>query len=74
LIAPDVQAYVAAAVRLSADRGALEALKARLGKALEISAAFDPVAFARRLEAAFEILHARAQAGLPPAGFDIDPV
>lgn len=74
LIAPDVAAYVAAAVRLSADRRSLKALKVRLDQALRTSPVFDPVAFARHLEAAFEALHARAQAGLAPAGFDIDPL
>ena len=74
LIAPDIPAYIAAAARLSADRPALQALKSRLDKALRTSPVFDPAAFARRLEAAFEALHARAQAGLPPAAFDIDPV
>jgi predicted O-linked N-acetylglucosamine transferase (SPINDLY family) len=74
LIAPDIAAYVAAAVRLAGDRPALEALKARLDKALRASAVFDPAAFASRLEAAFEAVHARAQAGLPPASFDTGPV
>jgi protein O-GlcNAc transferase len=74
LIAPDIAAYVAIAARLAANRPALEALKVRLDRALRISSAFDPAAFARHLEAAFETLHARAQAGLSPAGFDIDPV
>jgi predicted O-linked N-acetylglucosamine transferase (SPINDLY family) len=72
LIAPDATAYVAAAVRLAADRPALEALKGRLDKALRTSPVFDPAAFARHLEAVFQALHDRAQAGLPPAGFDID--
>jgi predicted O-linked N-acetylglucosamine transferase (SPINDLY family) len=72
LIAPDIAAYVAAAVRLAADRPALEALRARLDKTLRTSPVFDPIAFARHLEAAFKTLQARAQAGLPPAGFDID--
>jgi protein O-GlcNAc transferase len=74
LIAPDVEAYVAAAVRLAADRPALQTLKARLDKAMRTSIVFDPAACARALEATFEIAHARARAGLPPAAFDIDPV
>ena len=74
LIASNVETYVATAVRLVEDHPALDALKARLDRALGASPVFDPVAFARRLEAAFEAIHARAQAGLPPAGFDIDPV
>ena len=74
LIASDVRAYASTAVRLAEDRLALDTLKARLGKALRITPVFDPAAFANRLEAAFEVIHARVQAGLPPAGFDIDPV
>lgn len=74
LIAPDVQAYVAAAVRLASDRAALQALKTRLDKSLRTSSVFDPVAFARHLEAAFQALHTRARADLSPAGLDIDPV
>ena len=74
LIAPDVAAYVAAAVRLAGDRAALGTLKSKLDKALRASPVFDPAAFAGRLEAAFEAVHARAQAGLPPASLDIDPV
>jgi predicted O-linked N-acetylglucosamine transferase (SPINDLY family) len=74
LVADDVESYVAAAVRLAGDPSALEALKARLGRAVRSGPVFDPAVFARRLEAAFETLHARAQAGLPPAGFDIDAV
>ena len=74
LIAPDVTTYVAAAVRLAGDRPALDALKSRLDKALRTSPVFDPAAFADQLEAAFEAVHARARAGLPPASFDIDPV
>lgn len=71
--APDPGAYVAMAFRLGRYLGALEALKVRLGKGLRTSPVFDPAAFASRLEAAFEAIHARVQAGLPPAGFDIDP-
>jgi protein O-GlcNAc transferase len=74
LIAMDAPAYVAAAVGLATDGAALEALKAKLDKALQVSSVFDPTAFARTLEAAFETLQTRAQAGLPPASFDIDPV
>jgi predicted O-linked N-acetylglucosamine transferase (SPINDLY family) len=73
LIASDVAAYVATATRLASDRSALEMLKARLDEALRTSPVFDPARFAHHLEAAFEAVHARNQAGSPPAGFDIDP-
>jgi predicted O-linked N-acetylglucosamine transferase (SPINDLY family) len=74
LIATDVADYVAAAVRLAGDRAALDALNARLAKASRTTPVFDPVAFAGGLEAAFERMILRFVAGLPPAGFDIDPV
>lgn len=74
LMAPDREAYVAAAVRLAFDEAGLAALRARLEKAVDAAPVFDPSAFARGLEAAFEALHARARAGLPPARLDIDPL
>jgi len=74
LVTADVEAYVAAAVRLAGDPSALEALRAKLDKAVRNGPVFDPAIFARRLEAAFETLCARARAGLPPASFDVDPV
>ena len=74
LIAPDIEAYVAAAVRLADDRAALAALKARLDQALGATPVFDLAAFARALESAFQTMALRARAGLPHDGFDIDPV
>ncbi|HWU15598.1 MAG TPA: hypothetical protein VN157_16490, partial [Caulobacter sp.] len=74
LIATDVEAYVAAAVRLAGDRAALQALKVRLGKALGATAVFDPAAFTDRLEDAFETMALRLVADLPHDGFDIDTV
>ena len=73
LIASDAAAYVAAATRLAGDRLALAAIKARLDKALNTSAVFAPAAFARCLEAAFEVMHARRMAGQAPASFTVDP-
>lgn len=52
LIAADVDDYVGKAVDLATGRPALDALKARLAKAVETSSVFDPTAFARSLEAA----------------------
>lgn len=74
LIAPDREAYIAAAVRLAGDRPALDALKARLQRARETSAVFNPARFARSLEVAFETMQARRLAGLPPAGFAVGDV
>jgi predicted O-linked N-acetylglucosamine transferase (SPINDLY family) len=74
LIATDSAAYIAAAIRLANDRPVLAALKARLERARETSAVFDPSRFARSLEAAFGTMQARRLAGLPPAGFEIGGV
>jgi predicted O-linked N-acetylglucosamine transferase (SPINDLY family) len=74
LIAPTVQNYVAQAVRLADDRTALEGLKTRLDMALRETAVFDPAAFARGLERAFEAMVLSRAAGSPPGSFDIDPV
>jgi len=73
LIAVDLEAYVAAAVRLAGDQAALEALKARLDEALSETPVFDPAVFTDRLEDAFEVMTLRLVAGLPHDGFDIDP-
>ncbi|PZR36803.1 hypothetical protein [Caulobacter segnis] len=59
LIAEGRAAYVAKAVALASDRARLEGLKARLHKVVRTSAVFDPAAFARSLEAAFEGLAKR---------------
>lgn len=54
LIATDSKAYVATATRLANDRTALAALKARVAERILTITVFDPAAFARTLEAAFE--------------------
>ena len=54
LIADTKATYVARAMALAEDRPALGALKARLAQAIHTSKVFDPTAFARSLEAAFE--------------------
>lgn len=59
LIAGTRAAYVAKAVGLAGDRAGLEALKSRLHKAVRTSAVFDPAAFARSLEAAFQAMAKR---------------
>ncbi|WP_454761965.1 O-linked N-acetylglucosamine transferase, SPINDLY family protein [Caulobacter segnis] len=54
LIAADSKAYVATAIRLANDHAALPALKARVAERILTTSVFDPAAFARTLEAAFE--------------------
>jgi predicted O-linked N-acetylglucosamine transferase (SPINDLY family) len=73
LIAGDAAAYVEIAQRLATDREALAALGTRLADAISTLQLFDPETFARRLEAAFETVHARRMAGQAPASFQVDP-
>jgi protein O-GlcNAc transferase len=54
LIAETRTAYVAKAVALAGDRAAVKALKTRVGAAVRTSSVFDPAAFARSLEIAFQ--------------------
>jgi predicted O-linked N-acetylglucosamine transferase (SPINDLY family) len=54
LIAADSKAYVAEATRLANDQSALAALKARVVERIRTTSVFDPAAFTRTLEAAFE--------------------
>ncbi|MGL6042377.1 MAG: tetratricopeptide repeat protein, partial [Sandaracinobacteroides sp.] len=61
LIVENRAAYVGEAVRLGRDPAALAALKARLQTTLPDSALFDPVRFARGLEAAFEAVLCRRE-------------
>lgn len=53
LIAADAEAYVAKAIGFAADPASLSPLKSRLAEAVRTSDVFDPIAFARSLEAAF---------------------
>ncbi|PIC02105.1 tetratricopeptide repeat protein [Caulobacter sp. X] len=54
LIARTSADYTAKALALAADQAALKALNDRVRKAIRTSKVFDPAAFARSLEAAFE--------------------
>jgi len=63
--------YEAMAVALATDPARLAALRRQLQDRAADAALFDPATFARTLEAAFEAMHARRQAGLPPADLDI---
>lgn len=73
LVAADVEAYVATAVRMTTDQAALEALGGRLKEALHATSVFDPAAFAATLESAFGTMAQRIWAGLPHESFDIEP-
>lgn len=66
--------YEAAAVRLAADRPALQSLRARIAATRETSPLADSARWVRNMERLFQAMWTRHRAGAPPAGFDIvDP-
>lgn len=69
LVTDNLADYEALAVAIARDPGRLAALRARVRDARQ-GPLFDPVRYARHLEAAFEAMHARAVAGQKPASFD----
>jgi protein O-GlcNAc transferase len=71
LIAPDREAFVATAIDLAANPERLRALKAKLVRNRATAPLFDTELYTRRLEAAFEAMHARRLANLPPDSIHI---
>jgi predicted O-linked N-acetylglucosamine transferase (SPINDLY family) len=66
-------AYVAEALRLGRDPGALQGLRQRLREARPHAPLFDLAARVREWEAAWSAMVERSRAGLPPAAFDVPP-
>jgi protein O-GlcNAc transferase len=66
LIAPDRETFVATAIDLAHDPERLRALKEKLNRNRETTPLFDTALYTRRLEAAFQAMHARRLANLPP--------
>jgi predicted O-linked N-acetylglucosamine transferase (SPINDLY family) len=66
LIAPSREAYVATAIDLAANPDRLKALKEKLERNRATAPLFATELYTRRLEAAFEAMHARRLAKLPP--------
>ena len=66
LIAPSREAYIATAIDLAANPDRLKALKEKLERNRATAPLFDTELYTRRLEAAFEAMHARRLANLPP--------
>jgi predicted O-linked N-acetylglucosamine transferase (SPINDLY family) len=66
LIAPSREAYVEMAIDLATNPDRLKALKENLVRNRATAPLFDTEHYARRLEAAFESMHARRLADLPP--------
>ena len=71
LIATDMADYEAMALRLWQQPDALRALRQRLVQTTPQAPLFDAKRFARHLEQAYAIMHARRCAGLPPAPIDL---
>ena len=71
LVAPDLEAYEATALRLARDPSALAALRARLAANRLTTPLFDTQLFARGMEAAFRLMWARHRAGQRPALIDL---
>ena len=66
LIAPSREAYVAKAIDLATNPDRLKALKEKLERNRLTAPLFDTERYTHRLEAAFEAMHARRLANLPP--------
>lgn len=73
LVAEDLEDYVEKAIALGQDSEQLDRHKKALRSGLANSRLFDTKAFARHLEQAFEMIHARRLQGLPPEHLDIMP-
>ncbi len=66
LIAPNREAFVATAIELAHNPERLRALEEKLERNRATAPLFDTELYARRHEAAFEAMHARRLANLPP--------
>lgn len=66
LVARDEQGYVELTVRLATDHGWRADIRRRIADNRQRAPLFDTVRFARHLETAFEMMVARAKAGLEP--------
>ncbi|MBM3601252.1 MAG: hypothetical protein FJX35_23900 [Alphaproteobacteria bacterium] len=74
MIAADLPAYRAAAVRLSRDPAALAAIKSRLAANRATHPLFDVRRFARHFEMALETMWSKHMAGEKPRDFDVAPL
>jgi len=72
LVASSLEDYERKALALARDRAAIEALKARLAQNRATCALFDAARFRRHLEAAYQNMWQRHQAGAPPASFAVE--
>lgn len=65
--------YEGTALALARDATRLAELAARLERGRTTSPLFDTARFARHIEAAYARMHQRAEQGLAPQAFDVDP-
>jgi protein O-GlcNAc transferase len=73
LIAPDLKAYEAAALRLASEPDTLAAIRTKLAKNRERTPLFDTAAFTRNLESAYAMMRERSQRREPPQSFAVSP-
>jgi predicted O-linked N-acetylglucosamine transferase (SPINDLY family) len=73
LIANTQEEYEAKAIGLAREAGRLSALKEILAKKRLTSPLFNGRLLTRHIEAAYEVMHARRQAGLAPNIIDVQP-
>lgn len=71
LVTRDDDAFVAMAARLARNGGELAALRQKLSTAITQEPLFETLRFTRHLERAYEMMAARARAGLAPALIDV---
>ena len=74
LITTTQDAYEAKAVELATNSAALAAVKQRLDRNRLTAPLFDTARFTTHLEAAYQAMDARYQAGLPPAHIHVPPI
>jgi len=74
LVAPTLEQYRALAMRLGDDPQRLDETKRKLAAHRLTHPLFDTDRFRRHIEAAYEIMYQRYQAGEPPAGFSVPAI
>jgi protein O-GlcNAc transferase len=74
LVTSSLEEYARTALALARDPAALAALKARLAQNRATCALFDSTRFRRHLEAAYQTMWQRHQAGMPPESFAVEPL
>jgi predicted O-linked N-acetylglucosamine transferase (SPINDLY family) len=74
LICGDISSYEALAIRLAGDRTMLGELRQRLARNRAEAPLFDTQRYCAHLEAGYEAMQARQEAGQPPAAIKIKPL